>query len=235
MLSFDDITSQADTLSSDSSSGSVVGQQAGVGRGFGQSNSFRVVNKDGNYVILMTFMWVTPQVCYRTGNYWLNDIVSFSDLYQPSFDNYAMQPRLQENVKASLVAYDNVGNLYDSVTQYWQSPTTLENGPYAKAELGYQPAYSEYKSDLDVVHGLFRHSLDYYTIIRDIVPITSSNSRVSAYVYSPSTNAIWSPPELCQRYSLPFAISAEDCLQVQLRVGATFTRAMSKNINPNIK
>ncbi len=239
LLSFDDITSQSDTSVSGTVDGAVVGQQFGVGRSYGQSNYFKVRNLDGNYVILMTFMWATPTVCYHGGLNQFMNITSFSDLYQPAFDNYAMQPRLQEQLNASIPGYTESG-----IVPFISNPTELPNvidRISHNAPLGYQPAWSEYKTDVDVVHGLFRKELDYYTVIRDVPYITNSNTLgvnngVSSYVYSALSYEKEADAADCKRYSLPFQINEdEDCLQVQLRVGCTITRAMSKNVNPNIK
>lgn len=250
LLSFDDITSQSAT------DDAVLGQQGGVGRSFGQSNSFRVVNKDGNYIMLMTFMWVTPQICYSTGLGHLHDIVSFSDLYQPSFDNYAMQGRLQERVHSMVPSYNYIArsSVADADTAKARYPLSMQmtdddlgNVPLLtlgavryNANLGYQPAWADYKTNIDVVHGMFRNELDYYTIIRDVPFISTDaelglNNVCSAYVYSANTVDNIIDAQSAKRYSLPFAIEEEDCLQVQLRVDATFTRAMSKNVNPNVK
>ena len=247
LLTFDDITSQSDTVTSpDSPTGAVVGQQFGVGRSYGQSNYFKVVNKDGNYVMLMTFMWITPQVCYSKGLHHLHSIVKFSDLYQPSFDNYSMQARLQEQVNCVVPTYSDISSRYFDTVVYNDSynpvrkPLIEVDSVSANYPLGYQPAWSDYKTDVDSVHGLFRSRLNYYTIIRD-VPLLSSgslitepNSVASAYVwYTPSLTPV--PALDAKTYTLPFAIQEEDPFQVQLRVSCTITRAMSKNTNPNIK
>lgn len=238
LLTFDDITSQSGT------SDAVLGQQAGVGRSYGQSNRFKVYNKDGNYIFLMTFMWVTPQICYSGGLGHLHDIVSFADLYQPSFDNYAMEPRLQERVHSTLPGTYNPTSIStvvsNNITQWYESPLISNNAVAHDAIIGYQPAWSDYKTDVDVVHGMFRSKLDYYTILRDVPFITNNstlglNDTLSTYVYSANSYENWVNAQDAKHYRLPFAIDEEDCLQVQLRVDATITRAMSKNINPNVK
>lgn len=239
LLSFDDITSQSATEDA------VIGQQAGVGRSFGQSNHFKVFNKDGNYVMLMTFMWITPQVCYNSGLGHLHSICSFSDLYQPSFDNYAMQARLNERLHSSTPSYyfdldGNVTAVSHTCDDAFLYPILGNKIVPYDYPVGYQPAWSDYKTDIDVVHGLFRKELDYYTIIRDLPAITNTsilgiNDRISSYVYSPLSWEQTVDAQDAQRYSLPFAIEQEDCCQVQLRVGCTITRSMSKNVNPNIK
>lgn len=246
LLTFDDITSQSDTVTNpDSGIGAVVGQQFGVGRSFGQSNRFNVVNSDGNYVMLMTFMWMTPQVCYSNGLNHLNNIVSFSDFYQPSFDNYAMEGRIQEYVNAAVPSYDDVDSRYFDYDVYQNNnnpmykPLIERGALYSNSVLGYQPAWSNYKTDVDVVHGLFRSKLDFYTITRRVPFITNSliltpNSNSSAYVwYNPSLTP--SSASSHMTFQLPFAVETEDPFQVQLRVGCTIKRAMSKNVNPNIK
>lgn len=246
LLTFDDITSQSDTVvSPDSQIGAVVGQQFGVGRSYGQSNRFKVVNKDGNYVMLMTFMWITPQVCYAHGLHHLNNITSFADLYQPSFDNYAMQGRLQEQVNCYVPTYDTISERYSTYEVKTNAnnplylPLISSNALQASANLGYQPAWSDYKTDVDVVHGLFRSKLDYYTIIRDVPRLSDNiivgpNDVASTYVwFNPGLTPTLA--EFCKTFSLPFQIDTEDPFQVQLRVGCTITRAMSKNVNPNVK
>lgn len=218
MVDFEDITSQSET------EGARVGEQFGVGRGYGQSSRFTIRNKDNNYCYVMSFMWITPLVDYSCGLPEDSNILSFKDLYTPAFDNYSMQPRFLENVNASVVK--NSSGYVDD---------TFAN-PMDRV-VGYQPAWSEYKTALNRVHGLFANQLSYWAILRKY-PTLGSTIRdytgLSSYVYASPVGVGYSEED-AQQYYVPFSVTNEDNFFYQMRFDVVATRPMSKSVMPHVK
>lgn len=238
---FEDITSQSDTLQNageDNETGSALAQQAGVGRSYGQSPRFTVVNKDGNLAIMMIFAWITPMVDYSTGLHSDWNIKKLSDFYVPAFDNYSLQPRLQEQVLSSPVGTEagEFDILNPASNVYIGSTAGVDVIP-ANAVLGYQPAFSEYKTDVNTVHGLFKDEDDHWVIIRQYAPYglsQISQGNVSSYVYTPYiTKSV--PIDQARTYNLPFTVPEIDNFKMQLRLDITAIRPISKSMIPNVK
>lgn len=239
MVNFEDITAQSDTANDSSNSdtaGAKLGEQAGVGRGYGQSPRFTIRNLDNNYSMVMTFMWITPMVDYHTGLDQRNNIVKFSDLYTPAFDNYALQPRLQEQVNSAVVADGDVFGPLSSVR------TSSIAGYKSSIAIGYQPSFSEYKTSLNRVHGLFANGLNYWVILRKMPNVgfvtTASgsiwNNSISSYVWSAPVGADVEA-KFAHGIELPFSVEDEDNFFCQLRVECIASRPMSKSAMPGVK
>ena len=101
--------------------------------------------------------------------------------------------------------------------------------------IGYQPAYSEYKTSLNRVHGLFANQLSYWAIVRKI----AGRSRVSGesyytYVWETTPGLVKSMKD-CHGIEVPFSVEDEDNFFCQVRFDITATRPMSKSIMPHIK
>lgn len=243
-IDFENITSQSDTSSQQSDgsyTGSLLGQQAGVGRGYGQSGRFEVKNTDNNLAMLMTFMWITPEVDYSTGLNPDHDIVKLSDIYVPAFDNYSMQPRLQESVNSAPIMVasgtENVVDPFDdNAVPYVGSLAGIDVLP-ADLALGYQPAFAEYKTDVNTVHGLFRSTMRDYTFLRRFPHVgvsRQSEGYISAYVYGAFSNGVLDVDDALT-YNQPFALNRVDHFFTQVRFNITAIRPLSKSQIPNVK
>lgn len=257
MIRFEDITSQTDNVQSDGAggyTGAALGQQGGVGRGFGQSNRFTVRNLDNNICILQSFMWITPQVDYATGLPEESNILQLADIYLPAFDNYSLQPRFQEQLNALPPYYASSIVAEDSDVLVLDDPFALQvtdNGAYlntvgvsnvsnqspANAVLGYQPAFAEYKTDVNRVYGLFKSSLSYWAIVRKMPKVgTSANATLASagyvYAFSPGFQL---PEKDALTYEVPFAVENEDNFFCQFRFDITAVRPLSKSALPNAK
>lgn len=244
MIRFEDITSQTDNVQSDGAggyTGAALGQQGGVGRGFGQSNRFTVRNLDNNICLLQTFMWITPQVDYATGLPEESNIIQLADIYLPAFDNYSLQPRFQEQLNALPPYYtDSDRNLSDVLfaDAEFVGLSNVSNQSPANAVVGYQPAFAEYKTDVNRVHGLFKSSLSYWAIIRKMPKISNAgvNSTLASagyvYAFSPGYQL---PEKDALTYEVPFAVENEDNFFCQFRFDITAVRPLSKSALPNVK
>lgn len=238
VIGFEDITSQSDTqqnANTDNETGSPVGQQYGVGRGYGQSNRFTVRNSDKNLAMVMVFAWITPRVRYATGIHPDTNITRLSDVYVPAFDNYALQPLFQEQYYA--IPYADV-----DIMDVDAGPATLyaNGGPLAFAVRGYQPAFTEYKTDVDTVHGLLKNQLSYWTIVRNFPALGAGQGESSGffldsgYVYDPVIGS-YTPEEDALTYNVPFSVENEDNFQAQFKFDITAIRPISKSVLPNVR
>lgn len=234
---FEDITAQS------SSADEVLGEQAGVGRGYGQSSRFTIRNLEKNYAYAMTFMWITPIIDYSTGLPEDSHITSFKDLYSPSFDNYSMQPRLFENMDAEPLYESNTGVVVDPFEQYGEndpngSYTVIGTNMYpVDTPIGYQPAWSEYKTAVNRVHGLFTHGLSYWTILRKMPRIGKTIDQFTTfpvYVYQSPEGAMYDEKDAIQYY-VPFSVENEDNFFYQIRFDIVASRPMSKSVLPHVK
>lgn len=125
------ITSTANTLSSDNSSGTPVGRIYGNGISQG-SDSFEFDTKE--HGILMGICSFVPDVDYSSyGVNIFNKKLSSSEYFQPEFDNLGKQP-----LDASCLYLAKVPG-----TAGMSSPSVL----------GWVPRYAEYKTHIDEVHG----------------------------------------------------------------------------------
>lgn len=242
VIGFEDITSQSDTqqnANTENETGSPVGQQYGVGRGYGQSNRFTVRNSDKNLVMLMVFAWITPRVRYATGIHPDSNITRLSDVYVPAFDNYALQPLFQEQYYAIPYA-DGDYMLPNEDTGQYDKTLYANGGPIASAVRGYQPAFTEYKTDVDTVHGLMKNQLSYWTIVRNFPAMGAGQGESSGffldsgYVYDPIIGS-YTPEEDALTYNVPFSVENEDNFQAQFKFDITAIRPISKSVLPNVR
>lgn len=241
VIGFEDITSTADTSSENSSgdfSGSPVGEQFGVGRGYSQTPSFTVSNPSNNFCYLMTFLWITPNIDYSTGIPADSQIESMADLFYPAFDNYALQPRFSEQVFCQPSVYKELDSGQPVPADVFDPTAKLETSESSaipwNSVLGYQPAYSEYKTDVNTVRGLFRNQLSYWANLREYPLFTGDKTRMfTSYCYASSDGA---PVEFSDaaQFSTAFSVEDEDNFFGQFRFSITATRPISKSVIPNL-
>lgn len=117
---------------------SALGQMAGRGSAYGNSNSFKHSFPEHGYV--MAIMSIQPKAAYFQGV--CRDLLKQDrlDIYTPEFANLGEQPILNAELFAS--------------------------GAKPKETFGYTPRYAEYKFSLDEIHGQFRDSLDTWHMAR---------------------------------------------------------------------
>ena len=131
------ITTTADTLSSDDSSGTPAGRIYGNGVASSQNDVFEFDVKE--HGIIMGISSFVPDVDYSSyGINLFNQKISREDYFQPEFDNLGKQP------------------ISSLVFNPWKL-TNLESGnkslQLVNTVLGWFPRYVEYKTAVDEVHG----------------------------------------------------------------------------------
>lgn len=115
-----------------------LGQMAGRGSAYGNSNSFKHSFPEHGYV--MAIMSIQPKAAYFQGV--CRDLLKQDrlDIYTPEFANLGEQPIMNAELFAT--------------------------GAKPKETFGYTPRYAEYKFSLDEIHGQFRDSLDTWHMAR---------------------------------------------------------------------
>lgn len=234
-INFEDITSMSDTsgdpATPDAGNGAKLGEQGGVGRGFGSCRPFTINNTSRGPAYIMVMAWIVPNVDYSQNMEVDKDYAFLSDLYYPSFDNYALQPRTFEQLYAApAVSGENSSTSPVDV----MSPTAVmyaAPGYPNSTAMGFQPAYSEMMTDYNEVHGLFCSDLDYWVISRRWPRIISGSSYygidASAYICASSAHIVG--------YNFPFSVQdGDDNFQVQFRFDVKATRPKSKAAIPHV-
>lgn len=115
-----------------------LGQMAGRGSAYGNSNSFKHSFPEHGYV--MAIMSIQPKAAYFQGV--CRDLLKQDrlDIYTPEFANLGEQPIMNAELFAG--------------------------GSKPKETFGYTPRYAEYKFSLDEIHGQFRDTLDTWHMAR---------------------------------------------------------------------
>lgn len=229
-VNFEDITSMSDTSgdpeTADVGNGAKLGEQGGVGRGFGSCRPFVINNNSRGPAYVMVMAWICPNVDYSQSMEVDKDYLFADDLYYPAFDNYALQPRTFEQL-------DSAPTVTDVGLDIMSPDAVLSaNGGYpATTAVGYQPAYAEMMTDYNEVHGLFCSSLDYWVIARKWPRLRSGLS----YYGIDATAYVCGSPALVTTYNFPFAVQdGDDNFQVQFRFDIKATRPKSKAAIPHV-
>lgn len=241
LINFEDITSMSDTTldsgndNPDSYLGAKLGEQGGVGRGFGSCRPFVVNNTSRGPAYVMVMAWIVPNVDYSQSMEVDKDYLFADEFYYPAFDNYALQPRTFEQLEASpaIVMPSTVSAIYGDVPDIRSNDALLRNSPgYPNTTpIGYQPAYSEMMTDYNEVHGLFCSSLDYWAIVRKWPRLISG----LAYYGVDATAYICGSTALVSAYNYPFSVQdGDDNFQVQFRFDVKATRPKSKAAIPHV-
>lgn len=229
-INFEDITSMSDTsgdpTTPDAGNGAKLGEQGGVGRGFGSCRPFTISNTSRGPAYIMVMAWIVPNVDYSQNMEVDKDYCFADELYYPSFDNYALQPRTFEQLDASPAITDYSIDVRSDDALMYNAVGYPNTTP-----MGFQPAYSEMMTDYNEVHGLFCSELDYWVIARRWPRITSG----LAYYGVDPTAYICGSSALIQAYNFPFSVQdGDDNFQVQFRFDVKATRPKSKAAIPHV-
>ena len=229
-INFEDITSMSDTSGDPDASGpgngAKLGEQGGVGRGFGSCRPFVINNTSRGPAYVMVMAWIVPNVDYSQSMEVDKDYMFADDLYYPAFDNYALQPRTFEQLDASPAVVGYSVDIRSEDALLYSTDAHPSTTP-----MGYQPAYSEMMTDYNEVHGLFCSSLDYWVLARRWPRLKSG----LAYYGVDATAYICGSSALVKAYNYPFAVQdGDDNFQVQFRFDVKATRPKSKAAIPHV-
>lgn len=204
-LMFEDVVQTSDSGSSENPLGSLGAR--GVGSVFGRTFTYHVTE----HGYIMTICSIVPRVDYFEGvkSYLLHQ--RLSDVHIPSLDGIGFQDLLVD----SFYARSTSGS--SSITDAFVLPT---------AALGKQPAWTEYMTDVNEIHGDFAepNKLMYLTLARRFAtPSGSPAVPYTAYV----------PP---QYYNYAFADSSlsGQNFWLQCKFSVYVKRVISKRVMPNL-
>lgn len=167
LITFDDLYSTAGT------DNQPLGSLSGKGTGFIEADRpISLVSPEHGYIIGLAS--IAPEVSYGDGYNDLYDKTTFADIYAPVLDRIGFQPRMFTNVAAAQYPRAETnpnGSLPDALSvdmiqNAWDVKTDVKSKDLS---LGYLPAWTEYTTALDRVHGAFvrGNELDYWVLSRD--------------------------------------------------------------------
>ena len=200
---FDDVVSTAAAQSGEESE--ALGSLAGRGLGFmqGRRHSFRA-NEYGTFMVIASLV---PRVDYYQGIHRRFMKEYLSDVYSPAMDAIGMQ----------------------DVMQYEFDAISADGDPELKftTAAAKQPAWTEYMTAVNELHGDFAGDLRYWTLGRDMSQQIGTSSQAAGYLTS------YVNP---YGFNYAFADQAKDAqnFMVQLKFDAMFRRPISKRIMPSL-
>jgi len=160
------------TFGSDSvdSTSSNVGEMAGHGVSYGQSNRFKKSFEEHGFVI--GIMSILPRTNYQDGlPRFMTARDTWDKYYWPEFAHLGEQPILNSEL------------FFDPESDQDGDGPTQNSGTF-----GYQSRYCEYKYGISTVHGDFRDSLDFWHMGRKFSTLPSLNA---AFVEADPTHRIF--------------------------------------------
>lgn len=193
------------------------------GRGYGLLDGSNHYFTASNYGTLMVMMSIVPIVDYYQGvdPYLLK--LTMNSRFVPALDCLGFQPKMACELSALPLA--GKGSTADKV-QYVHQGGTAGVDPF-KTAVGYQPAWTEYMSDVNQIKGDFSRSLRYWTLSRSFNFTNPSNFldvyNYSSYVFPDLYNYCFSDSS---RYSENFL--------VQIGFDVKVKRSISKQVMPTL-
>lgn len=219
---FEEIVSQSTTTDGANSDVTGLGELAGRGHGFMGSRPIRFSSSEYGYLI--GCYRLIPNVSYSQGYKPLYDKTEFGDLYKPSLNRIGFQ----------------------ALPSQWMLDTLLRTGvandgsplysPANKTVVGYQPAWMEYRTNVDRLHGSFAvgEDLDYWTIGRSFIATreVENSALPTGKWFSDSVN--YSSYILPFQFNYPFVDQAPGAANflVEMAFNITARRRLSKLFTP---
>lgn len=206
-IKFQDVITTAET--SQTGNGP-AGSTAGMAQTYskGSSHSFKATE----YGTIMAIFSIIPRVDYYQGVWRDERKLYLTDCYSPAMAKIGMQPIFQSEAFA-LDTYNNEGQVS---VEAW---TRFQNG------FAYHPAWTEYTTAVNEVHGHFADNLRYWTLTRDFRSGFDYPNDISFTSYiNPS------------QWNYIFADTAPDAqnFRVQLGFNVHAKRPMPKQLMPSL-
>lgn len=206
-LFFEDVESTAATT--DGTLGELAGRGLGMLSG---RNHYYNVQEYGTFMIIAS---IVPDVDYFTGIDPELLKINMTDKFVPALDRIGFQPLLQAYLNAVPIA-DKDGTF--TPLPEGQTPFDLS--------IGQQPAWVEYMSDVNRLHGDFTNVLRYWVLARNVLLQNSSGTSYlnpSSYIDPVAFN-----------YAFADSSDTAQNFLLQLHVNAKFRRPISKRLMPNL-
>nr|UCS96107.1 MAG: major capsid protein [Microviridae sp.]UCS96114.1 MAG: major capsid protein [Microviridae sp.] len=216
-INFDEIVATAASVYG--SSESPLGDLGGRGYGSMNSRTFRFTCSENGY--LMAIYTITPNVSYGSGVRDYLEKTRYSDVYTPVMQRIGFQPLM--------------------LSRFTLDPKTISNGTSSHLSstagfsqaVGYQPAWTEYMTALNEVHGDFNPQvgdLAYWVMSRKYVSYPSNIATADSTILGPTSYI------LPDQYNYPFtntSVTAENFL-VSFAIDIQARRAIGKSVMPTL-
>lgn len=206
-IMFDDVVSTAPADASDQPLGSLAG------RGYGLLSSRKHFLNVKNHGTLMVMMSIVPRVDYCTGIRPSLRKTNFAHVYAPALDALGYQDKIASDLYA-LPALNSQGVPIEGQQDY------------TSMAVGQQPAWSEYMSAVNELHGDCASTLKYWTLARpfDRKDGTGVNRfDCSTYVFPQDYNYAFSDT----------SATAQNFI-IQCKFGLNMRRPISKQLMPSL-
>lgn len=249
-LVFDELysTNANNDAAPESGAKTTLGQQSG--KGFGLIRGTRPIELHSNeHGYIIGIFSLKPSVSYDTGYKELYDKTTFGDIYAPVLGRVGFQPRMAKYVDSGVrtVAYSSLTGTGSSAARQIQS-VQIRNSIYGldflstnphqltidNRSLGYQPAWTEYMTDVDRASGAFRRTgeLNYWVLTRKFGIELDRLHKQGAVVMEYDTSYI-----LPWQYEYPFADQTQDFVgnfYLQADFDVMARRRISKTVMPTL-
>ena len=134
-LAFEEVISQAETQIQGNQQ--PLGTLAGRGRLTGKNKGGKVNIKVDEPSVIIGIASLTPRINYSQGNQWDVNLKTFDDFHKPALDAIGYQDLVAEQLAQETTEWDN------------------DNQEATYANVGKQPAWINYQTDVDRVYGNF--------------------------------------------------------------------------------
>lgn len=202
-LTFDDVVSTSANNTGDTDSVTGLGARGGLGSSFSRNNPQYVNCTD--YGTIMCIASIVPIVDYYQGISKFNTKTKMTDVFLPEFDGLGYQ----DVMRSELCVLPGTG-----------FTTSTDFG----VAVGKQPAWLEYMTKDNRIHGEFTDTLRYWTISRDYARMngTTRNFNPTSYVFPQDYNYLFVDQ------------SVYDNFQLQVAFDVLAKRPISKQLTPTL-
>ncbi len=204
-LAFEEVISNSET----SVEGNVkpLGELAGRGRLTGKNKGGKMKIKVDEPSVIIGLVSLTPRVNYSQGNQWDVNLKSFDDFHKPALDAIGYQDLIAEQMVSSSSEYNS------------------NTGQITASNVGKQPAWMNYQTDVDRVYGNFAEDSDMFMILnrRYEVGTDGAIDDMTTYIDPTKFNNIFAQTDLTSQN-----------FWVQIRKEITARRKMSGRTIPNL-
>lgn len=220
---FNEVVSNSNTPSSASDADTGLGDLGGRGVGFIKNHPTHFYTSE--HGIVMCIYTLTPIVSYSQGQHFDAIHTQMSDLYWPSLRNIGFQPVFQRSLSITNERY-----FIPNQSGY---PAVGALGVAPSNAFAYQPAYTEYTTEVDRVYGDFElgQDLDYWVLQRSfLAPTRKGAAATTGEMFHYSSYILpW-------QFEYPFVETSNDAGNFIVEIGLDIKvrRRLGKVIQPSL-
>lgn len=238
LIVFDDLYS-----TNASEDAQTLGRLGGKGHGSVEADRpISLTSPEHGYLIALAS--IAPEVSYCDGYDDLYDKTRFDDLYAPVLDRIGFAPRMIKNMAVTTdYKFTNTfettsvsGRIAHGLFSTWNNAFDMSSNSVVDKELsvGYLPAWTEYTTAVDRVHGAFcrDNELSYWVLSRQFNPGSFSADRFDKPIETTPTSYV-----LPFQFKYPFADDTADHVgnfYAQFVFDCVVSRRIGKTVMPTL-